>query len=78
MIYYIHSLGGVIMAKENILNNLVSITQFNKGQSSKIFERLKEEKQIVVLRNNIPTAVILSPEEYDRLLGLASSKGEQK
>lgn len=49
------------MAKENTLNNLVSITQFNKGQSSKIFERLKDEKQIVVLRNNIPTAVILSP-----------------
>ncbi len=61
MIYYIHFMGGVLMAKENILNNLVSTTQFNKGQSSKIFERLKNEKQIVVLRNNIPIAVILSP-----------------
>lgn len=61
--------------EKNILNNLVSITMFNQGQASKIFSRLKEEKQIVVLKNNVPTAILLSPEEYDRLLSLAE-KGE--
>jgi antitoxin StbD len=60
------------MEQDNLLNSLVSITQFNKGQSSKIFERLKQEKQLVVLKNNIPTAVILSPAEYERLLELAN------
>lgn len=49
------------------LNSLVSVTQFNKGQASKIFDRLSAEKQIIVLKNNVPSAVILSPDEYIRL-----------
>ena len=51
----------------NILNSLVPITQFNRGQASRIFDRLHAESQLVVLKNNQPAAVILSPEEYDRL-----------
>lgn len=51
----------------NVLNSLVSVTQFNKGQASKIFDRLRTERQLVVLKNNAPSAVILSPEEYERL-----------
>jgi len=50
----------------SMLNSLVSITQFNKGQASKIFDRLKNEQQLIVLKNNSPSAVILSPEEYER------------
>ncbi len=52
----------------NLLKSLVSITQFNKGQASKIFDRLKTERRIVVLKNNAPSAIILSPDEYLRLL----------
>lgn len=51
----------------DVLNSLVSVTQFNKGQASKIFDRLRTERQLVVLKNNAPSAVILSPEEYERL-----------
>jgi len=51
----------------NILNSLVPITQFNKGQAAKIFDRVKSERQLVVLKNNTPSAIILSPEEYERL-----------
>lgn len=65
------------MMEKNLLNNLVSVTMFNQGQASKIFNRLHDEKQIVVLKNNVPTAVLLSPDEYDRLLSLAE-KGEKK
>lgn len=65
------------MIEKNLLNNLVSVTKFNQGQASKIFNRLHDEKQIVVLKNNVPTAVLLSPDEYDRLLSLAE-KGEKK
>ena len=59
------------MTEKNLLNNLVSVTMFNQGQASKIFNRLQDEKQIVVLKNNVPTAVLLSPDEYDRLLSRA-------
>ena len=65
------------MIEKNLLNNLVSVTMFNQGQASKIFNRLQNEKQIVVLKNNVPTAILLSPDEYDRLLNLAE-KGEKK
>ena len=51
----------------NVLNRLIPITQFNRGQASRIFDRLQSEGQLVVLKNNQPTAVILSPEEYARL-----------
>ena len=51
----------------SILKSLVPITQFNRGQASRIFDRLHTESQLVVLKNNQPAAVILSPEEYARL-----------
>ena len=51
----------------NLMNSLVPITQFNRGQASRIFDRLHLESQLVVLKNNQPAAVILSPAEYARL-----------
>ena len=51
-----------------MLKSLVSITQFNRGQASRIFDRLNTEPQLIVLKNNQPSAIILSPEEYERLL----------
>ncbi len=53
------------------LNSLVPITQFNKGQASKIFDMLHSVKQLIVLKNNVPTAVIISPEEFIRLSEIA-------
>ncbi|MCD8325592.1 MAG: type II toxin-antitoxin system Phd/YefM family antitoxin [Lachnospiraceae bacterium] len=54
-------------AATNIAKSLVPISQFNKGQASRIFNRLHTESQLIVLKNNQPTAFILSPEEYERL-----------
>lgn len=51
----------------DILQSLVPISQFNKGQAAKIFDRLHSEKELIVLKNNQPSAIILSPEEYKRL-----------
>lgn len=39
----------------DLLNSLVSVTQFNKGQASKIFDRLRTERQLVVLKNITPS-----------------------
>lgn len=70
MVYYRYSKVKevVIMAfTANIMQSLVPISQFNKGQAAKIFDRLHSEKELIVLKNNQPSAVILSPEEYTRL-----------
>lgn len=51
-----------------LLQSLIPISQFNKGQAAKIFDRLHSEKELIVLKNNQPSAIILSPEEYIRLI----------
>lgn len=56
------------MAKtKSIMNQFVPISLFNQGQASKIFERVKREGRLFVMKNNKPSAVILSPEEYEML-----------
>ncbi len=50
------------------INNLIPVTLFNKGQAAKIFDRVKTERQLIVLKNNTPSAVIISPDEYMRLM----------
>ena len=50
----------------DLLQSLVPISQFNKGQGAKIFDRLHSERELIVL-NNQPSAIILSPKEYTRL-----------
>lgn len=52
------------------LRSLVSISQFSKGQATQIFDRLKNEKQLVVLKNNAPAAILLSPAEFSRLMDM--------
>ena len=42
----------------HILQSLVPISQFNKGQAAKIFDRFHSEKKLVVLKNNQPSAII--------------------
>ena len=51
----------------DILDSLVPITQFNRGQASRIFDRLHSESRLIVLKNNQPAAIILSPSEFQRL-----------
>lgn len=50
-----------------LFQRLVPISQFNKGQAAKIFDRLHSERELIVLKNNQPSAIILAPEEYARL-----------
>ena len=51
----------------DILDSLIPITQFNRGQASRIFDRLHTESRLIVLKNNQPAAIILSPSEFQRL-----------
>lgn len=51
-----------------VLDTLIPISQFNKGQAAKIFDELTIKKEMVVLKNNQPSAILLSPDEYKRLM----------
>ncbi|MDO5151308.1 MAG: type II toxin-antitoxin system Phd/YefM family antitoxin [Oscillospiraceae bacterium] len=50
------------------IQNTISITQFNRGLAGKIFQEVKQTGAKVVMKNNTPECVLLSPEEYVRLM----------
>lgn len=56
------------MENKNVLNMLVPITRFNEGQANKIFDEVKKEGVKIVLKNNKPIGVIMTPEMYESLL----------
>lgn len=51
-----------------VLKNTVSITLFNKGKAGQIFESVKKTGAKVVMKNNEAECVLLSPEEYTKLI----------
>jgi PHD/YefM family antitoxin component YafN of YafNO toxin-antitoxin module len=52
----------------SLINNIIPVTRFNRGEAAKIFEELKNSGPKVVIKNNSPVSVIMSPEEYARIL----------
>ncbi len=50
-----------------MLKQLVPITQFNKGKASQLFSRVQKGETLVVIKNNTPVAVVISPEEYEMI-----------
>ena len=50
------------------IRNTVPITLFNRGLAGKIFEEVKQQGSKVVMKNNAPECVLLSPEEYLHLM----------
>ncbi len=54
----------------SVLQSMIPVSRFNKGEAGKIFDELSRDKTKIVVKNNVPVAVILSPEEYTRLVEL--------
>lgn len=50
------------------IKNTISITQFNRGLAGKIFQDVKNNGAKVVMKNNTPECVLLSPDEYVKLM----------
>ncbi len=50
------------------ITNTIPISQFNRGLAGKIFDEVKRYGAKVVMKNNTAECVLLSPEEYVRLM----------
>ena len=50
------------------IQNTISITQFNRGLAGKIFQEVKQSGAKVVMKNNTPECVLISPDEYVSLM----------
>lgn len=50
------------------LNHTVPISDFNRGKAGKIFSDVKTSGLTVVMKNNAPECVLLSPDDYSKLI----------
>lgn len=46
----------------------VPITRFFRGEVRQIFRELRETSPILVMKNNVPVGVIISPGQYEALI----------
>ena len=56
------------LSMKTMMNNIVSISRFNRGEASKIFDEVAASGTKIVLKNNTPTCVLVDPEEYAELM----------
>lgn len=50
-----------------MINAMVPITRFNKGEAGKIIEEVKRDGIRVIVKNNIPECIMITVEEYNAL-----------
>lgn len=50
------------------IRDTISISLFNRGLAGKIFEDVKQSGAKVVMKNNTAECVLLSPDEYVKLM----------
>mgnify|MGYP001812404548 CR=1 FL=1 len=54
----------------NLLNALVPISRFNKGEANKIFNEVESDGIKIAVKNNKPACVLMSPGKYEEILDL--------
>ncbi|HHX59648.1 MAG TPA: type II toxin-antitoxin system Phd/YefM family antitoxin [Epulopiscium sp.] len=52
----------------SMLNSLVPISRFNKGEANRIFDEVHSSGFKIVVKNNKPTCVLLTPEKYEEMV----------
>ena len=55
-----------------MMKKIVPITRFNKGEASKIFDEVQTSGTRIVVKNNHPACVLISPEQYESLVEMLS------
>ena len=60
------------MSVVDMMNAMVPITRFNKGEASKIFDEVESTGTKIVVKNNRPACVLISPGQYEALMEMLS------
>ena len=53
---------------KNVMDAIVPITRFNRGEAGKVFEEVSQYGVKVVVKNNVPACVLVKPEQYDAMM----------
>jgi len=71
-ILYIDNDGGAVFMNTfraiNILDSIIPISRFNKGEANKIFAEVKNNGLRIVVKNNVPECVLISPQDYQKMI----------
>jgi PHD/YefM family antitoxin component YafN of YafNO toxin-antitoxin module len=59
-----------VIAMSSALDSLVPITRFNRGEARKIFDEVQTTGCKIVLNNNKPACVLLTPEKYQEMVDM--------
>ena len=51
-----------------MMKKIVPITRFNQGEANKIFDEVQSTGTKIVMKNNRPACVLVSPEQYEALI----------
>jgi PHD/YefM family antitoxin component YafN of YafNO toxin-antitoxin module len=51
----------------SLVNSIVPISRFNRGEASKIFEEVSSDGYKVVVKNNKPSCILMSPKKIREL-----------
>ena len=54
----------------DLLESIVPISRFNKGEAGKIFEEVAKSGTKIVVKNNKPTCVLIDPKKYIELMDM--------
>ena len=52
----------------NVLDSIIPISLFNKGQANKIFADVKKFGTRIVVKNNVPECILMSPHSYKQMM----------
>lgn len=55
---------------KKLMDQIVPISRFNKGEASKICEEVKETGVKAVLKNNVRVMMLVEPNQYDEMVEL--------
>ena len=51
----------------DIINSIIPISRFNKGEANKIFDEVKQSGHKIVIKNNKPVCILIAPEKYEEM-----------
>ncbi len=60
------------MSVTGMLRTMVPISRFNKGEANKIFDEVEKTGTKIVVKNNRPACVLISPGQYESLMEMLS------
>lgn len=60
------------MSVVDMMNAMIPITRFNKGEAAKIFDEVETTGTKIVVKNNRPACVLVSPSQYESLMEILS------